>query len=65
MPCLNYQHLIDQQGARRNEQNILMRAGDDVHLAGHAGHQVFGRILQLQQRLCNAAFPDRLQAEWN
>ena len=36
-----------------------MPAGDDVHFAGHPREQVLGRILQLEERLCNAACPGR------
>ena len=42
------QRLINEEGAGRAEENIFMGAGDDVHLAGHAGHQVLGRILEIQ-----------------
>ena len=40
--------LIDQQGARRNEERAGMLAGDDVHFAGHAGHQILGRIFEVE-----------------
>ena len=64
MPCFNDQHLIDEQRARRNEQRVLMRAGNDVHLARHAGHKIFRRIFEIEHDWCNAASPDRPPAEW-
>ena len=42
------ERLIHDQGAGWQQKNILVRAGDDVHLTGHAGHQVLGRVFEIQ-----------------
>ena len=47
-PSIHNQRLIDKESARWHQQCIFVRAGDNVHFAGHPNHQVVGWILHLE-----------------
>src|ERR1700719_1299622 len=52
----DYQYLIDQNRPSWDQGSIFVSSGDDVHFAGHSGHEVVGWFVHFQDNGVTLSF---------